>query len=617
MFNKNLFQKCVTFILVLCMLIPSAVIYADSGDFHIKIVHTGDIRARIIEDAERSVIGAEKLGAFIDEQKGSSDMELVLDSGDFFHGQPIATLVKGESVAEVIKVCGYDAMTAGNHDWSYGTDRLKELGEIADTEILTGNVMYSNSTEKFFDNEYFIKTAQIDGKELKVGVFGVIDPDTKDLIAPEHIRGIEFTDAVQYANNTSAYLRNQGCNIVIALTHSKELYSLAEKAGGVDLWLAGHEYLDGFKELNDKDGKKTYVIESDHYLNSVNLIDITGNINNGGIKITVDKKELKNCGKKAEVTEVLKSIEEQYEAIIDTKVCESPVDLNGENKDIRKTQQNMGNVITDAYLWETGADIAFENAGGICASIKSGDVTYGDIISVSPFGDYVVTKEIIGEDIKEIMEISIDIQLRCTEAYKSGDESAVPQESGDSLQFSGMTVTFNPDKPKGERVLCIAIGGEPIDEKATYTVATNNYVAGMYLYPQLADNFETAQYSSCDEILISFFSKGGDIISKSASYNRLFSVNESDSFIDISTYPNASVYVPDAQNAVLLTMMYNADGELIYTMSHKCELDTGINIIEIPLIPHWDTQKIKVIFWDADNPEQPVTASQSLEYQEK
>lgn len=41
-----------------------------------------------------------------------------MDSGDLFHGQPITTLVQGDSIAQLTKDCGYDAMTAGNHDWS-------------------------------------------------------------------------------------------------------------------------------------------------------------------------------------------------------------------------------------------------------------------------------------------------------------------------------------------------------------------------------------------------------------------------------------------------------------------------------------------------------------------
>lgn len=58
-----------------------------------------------------------------------------------FHGQPFATVVQGESVAKLMKACGYDAMTPGNHDWSYGQDRLKELGSIAGVKMLAGNIV--------------------------------------------------------------------------------------------------------------------------------------------------------------------------------------------------------------------------------------------------------------------------------------------------------------------------------------------------------------------------------------------------------------------------------------------------------------------------------------------
>lgn len=56
----------------------------------------------------------------------------------------------------------------------------------------------------------------------------------------------------------------------------------------------------------------------------------------------------------------------------------------------------MGDVITDAYLELTLAVVAFETAGGIWASISKGDVTYGDVIGVSPYGNYIVTKKNYG-----------------------------------------------------------------------------------------------------------------------------------------------------------------------------------------------------------------------------
>lgn len=58
----------------------------------------------------------ERLGGIIDEYTDTADIGLVLDSGDTFHSQSVATLVQGSSVAELMKTGGYDAMTAGNLD---------------------------------------------------------------------------------------------------------------------------------------------------------------------------------------------------------------------------------------------------------------------------------------------------------------------------------------------------------------------------------------------------------------------------------------------------------------------------------------------------------------------
>ncbi len=69
---------------------------------------------------------------------------------------------------------------------------------------------------------------------------------------------------------------------------------------------------------------------------------------------------------------------------------------DGKLENLRINQTNLGNVITDAYLELTVAVIAFEAAGGIWASIAKGDVTYGDVIGVSPYGNYIVTKKNYG-----------------------------------------------------------------------------------------------------------------------------------------------------------------------------------------------------------------------------
>lgn len=60
----------------------------------------------------------------------------------------------------------------------------------------------------------------------------------------------------------------------------------------------------------------------------------------------------------------------------------------------------MGRVITDSYLYATGADIAIDNAGGIRAEIQEGNITKGQVIDVLPFGNYLLTKEMFENNIE-------------------------------------------------------------------------------------------------------------------------------------------------------------------------------------------------------------------------
>ena len=134
--------------------VPTFATQGETTDFCIKIVHTNDIHARVEENAKSGIIGMSKLKTAIDNYTNDGDMDLVVDSGDLFHGQSIATLVQGESIAKLVKACGYDAMTAGNHDWNYGKDKLKELAGLSGLEMLTGNVV-DKEGQPFFDNYYY------------------------------------------------------------------------------------------------------------------------------------------------------------------------------------------------------------------------------------------------------------------------------------------------------------------------------------------------------------------------------------------------------------------------------------------------------------------------------
>lgn len=487
---------------------------SSSADFEIKIVHTNDIHARITQSKE--VIGMARLKTIIDAWTSGADLDLVLDSGDLFHGQPIATVVQGESVAKTVKACGYDAVTAGNHDWSYGKDRLKELCDMAGVDMLCGNVK-TTSGKPFFDTPYNIREVKKNGKTLKVGMFGVIDPSLYTKTTPANVSGLTFTPSAAYAKKAVQELKQQGCNVIIALSHTYAPDRLAAQVDDVDLWLCGHEHLNIDTTVTTPDGDKAYLAESGFYLSGASLIQLDCTFDEAGQLTILPSRTYKTCDDSAsypedsQVSALLAQIQEEQKSIMEQQVGSTPEALDGDWYQLRIGETNLGRVVTDAYLLTTGADVAFENAGGIRASIQKGTVTYKDIIGVSPYGNYVVTKKLSGKALKDILEHSLDIQVESKKAYDAKDDSAWPENSGSYLQVGGLTAVYDLTKPSGKRIRSIKIQGNVLQENKMYTVAANNYAAESDDYPQLADAEEAGEFNACDEVLVKYFQTEGAV----------------------------------------------------------------------------------------------------------
>ena len=497
-------------------------------DFKIKIVHTNDIHARIEESNRDGIIGAEKLKTIIDDFTKDSDMSLVLDSGDLYHGLPIATVSEGESIANIVAALGYDAMTVGNHDWNYGQDRLKELIAISNLKMLTGNVVDEDG-EKFFDDEFLIKTVTKDGRTIKVGIFGVVDPAIYRMTAPSLLQGLKYTDPVRYANNAAKTLKDLGCDIVIGLTHTYKPADFAENVNGVDMWLAGHEHIVLSKEVTSGTDT-TRVYEEGYYMYDVGCYEIDVQASDSGIDCSYSANRLTyedviNVEKDAGITALLADINADQEAVMSTKAGYSPAALDGVWEHLRCGETNLGRAVTSAYILQTGADIALENAGGIRASVAAGDLTYKSIIAVSPYGNIIVTKKMQGRDIRALFEDNIELELQCIAADESGEYDAWPHNSGSYLQIGGARVLYNPTLEKGKRILSVTIGGKALDEDAYYTVATNNYLADSTGLPLLGNAEKLNEYIACDQALIEYFSKDAEEITNDINTERMVRTN--------------------------------------------------------------------------------------------
>lgn len=517
-------------ILITCSMLcavwlPNITIFAEDAaaadndqSVSIKVVHTNDIHGRSSYQAG-SVIGFEKLKTWITQQ----EPDLVLDGGDTFHGQAFATLEQGKSIAELMEVIGYDAMTPGNHDWNYGKEQLKTLGADAQTPVLAGNI--TQQQQNFFGNDGTL-IKEIHG--VKVGILGVYDQDIRSKTAPRNIEGLTFDNDAQKANELAQRLRQQGCDVVIALSHQSYIDTFVKQIKGIDMLIAGHEHVVLDAVYTDAEGKPVKVAEAGSYFKNAGVLTISYNKEKQRIEdiseTVISDNEASGLESDTEVTAILLDIKARQSRQLEQTIGSVGVDLEGRWQNLRIAETNLGRVITAAYLEETGADIAIENAGGIRIgrTIPAGLITYKDVLDIAPFGNYIVTKKIKGSSVKFLLEKSVELGVQNRESYdewvKTGSTQVRwPENSGSYLQFGGLTASYDTSKPEGKRVSGVKVAGIGLKKDELYTVATNNYASISETYPELAAAKEENEYSACDEALIRFIEKGQIYVDQAAS----------------------------------------------------------------------------------------------------
>ena len=139
----------------------------------------------------------------------------------------------------------------------------------------------------------------------------------------------------------------------------------------------------------------------------------------------------------------------------------------------------LGDVIADAQLEATrapdtgGAVVAFMNEGGIRESIlfessgpeSDGEVTFGEVFSVQPFGNSLVTLSLTGAQIDTLLEAQF--------SDSADDDDEILQVS------RGFSYTWDAARPVGVRIdpSTITINGIPVDPDATYRVTVNSFIA--------------------------------------------------------------------------------------------------------------------------------------------
>lgn len=479
-------KRLIVVSILACFLLTSTVVFAET--YNLTILHTNDHHGHF---AKFSPYGNPDIGGLAAqstlvnivraEVEGAGGAALVLSAGDVNTGVPESDMLGAEPDFMLMNLIGYDAMTLGNHEFDKPREVLMKQQEWAEFPFLSANIVKKDTGEPFV-TPYIIK--EYNG--LKVAIFGLTTEESPALVMPGNVEDLEFKNAIETAQTLVPQLREEA-DVVIALTHlgyeggygyegfnSTGDVELAEAVSGIDVIVGGHSHT---TLTEPRMVGNTMIVQAGDWSRYVGRVDLI--IDSEADTVTDSAYTLIPVNLKKQVSykdqsymmyaaagylddsailEAQKPYLEQADAILNQAIGEALVKLDGARELVRSGETNLGDMITDAMRAKVGADIAFQNGGGIRSDIAPGMISYRDVLTVQPFGNILTTIDMTGAQVMDVLNYAATI--------KPGQ--------GAFLHVSGLKWTLNRAAGKAENVM---VGDAPIDLEKTYSVVTNNFMA--------------------------------------------------------------------------------------------------------------------------------------------
>jgi 5'-nucleotidase len=438
---------------------------------------------------------------------------MAIGAGDLVGASPLSSsLFLDEPTIGVMNRVQLDFTAVGNHEFDRGWRELKRLKNGgcekftlrepcavehdfhgADYPILAANVIMSDGSTLF--PAYGIKRFGTGAEAVAVGVIGLTLKGTGQIVSPAGIEGITFADEAQTINALVPELEGEGVDAVVVAIHQglvpekgadfsgcgaiagdlKDI--LAKLDPRVDLVISGHTHFPYVCDFGAVDPARSFLVTSAGYGGQI-LTDIALTIDPraGAVTaVTARNVPVQSAGEGRPANgafesyvadpEVAAYVARYVAAAAD--VADRPVGRISEPARRGRPESPLGNLVADAQLAATraaGARIALMNPGGVRADLEAGDggqVTFGDIYAVQPFGNTLVTMSFTGAQILTLLE----------------EQFADPNETKVLAVSEGFAMTLDPSRPAGRRVIAASLDGRPLDPAATYRVTLNSFMA--------------------------------------------------------------------------------------------------------------------------------------------
>ena len=475
------------------------------NDFHGNLEPPAGSSGRILTDAGNvDAGGVEYLATHIRNLEATNPNTLVLSAGDLIGASPlISALFHDEPTIEAMNLIGLDVNAVGNHEFDEGVTELIRMQEGgchpvdgcldgddfagADFRFLAANVTWKSNGNPIFPA---YKTYSFGG--ARFAVVGIVTRTTPTIVLASGIAAVDFHDEADTVNALLPELKQKGIETVVVLIHeggfpaSGPTYNTCPSISGpivdivertddeVDLFITGHTH-QAYNCVIDGDP----VSSGSSFGRLVTDIDVTIDRNTGEpTVISVDNKIVTRTVQKAADETALVTKYKTLSAPFANRV------VGNITADITRAasaagESTLGNFIADSQHFVStpaaagGAVAAFMNPGGIRADLTyasspagegDGVVTYGEIFTVQPFGNSLVTMTLTGAQIDTMLE----------EQFVGCHGQTVQR----ILQVSaGFAYTWSTSAPICDKVSGISLQGVPLDPAASYRVTVNSFLA--------------------------------------------------------------------------------------------------------------------------------------------
>jgi len=523
-----------------------------SNDFHgnIEVPAPTNGGSVVLKDAANpagttvNTGGAAFMASLVKKLQSENPNNIFVGAGDLVYASPVtSTLFHQEPAIDVLNQMQLALSSVGNHEFDLGKTELFRLqnggcfpGGTIGTDTCLNNGAFGGAKFQYLaanvtdsSNKTILPATSIkDFNGVKVGFIGLPLKDTPTAVLPAGVAGLSFLDEATTINTYAAQLRASGANAVVVLIHqggattattindktcpnfSGDIVGIAKALSkDVDVVISGHTHQEYICTVNGK-----LLTSTGFYGSVLTSIDLTVSNKTGVKSVTADNIPVINdtnktlpagqvaLAKDAAMDSIVQNYVTKAAAVKNLTVGSIAADikralLSGSSTSRDETAEGaMGDVMADfMYAGVPKADFAITNPGGVRDDLifakANGVVTYGDLLTVAPFGNDLVTVDLTGAQIIRLLEQQWEA-LNC--AAKNGPTTL--NGCGRMLQPSAqLTYTWDFSKPQGAAdgqgarvvVSSVKIGGAPIDLAKTYRIATVSFLG------QGGDNFTVMQ----------------------------------------------------------------------------------------------------------------------------